>query len=57
MRMGLNIVVQVEFVGVGAHADGVRFVFGLICDPEIDEFFGEDAALGQIFVIVFLALE
>ena len=44
-RYGLDVVVELEFVGVRAHADGVRFVFDFVVDPEVDDVFGEDVAL------------
>jgi hypothetical protein len=50
--VSLDVVVQVELVGMRAHPDRVRFDLSLVIDPHSDEIFGEDAALGEELVIL-----
>ena len=40
----LDVVIQVELVGMRAHPDGIGLHFFLVVDPELDEFLGEHAA-------------
>ena len=52
-----DVVVELEFVGVGAHTDGVRFVFDFVVDPELDNVFGENVALEKELVVVLQGVE
>ncbi len=47
----LNVVVEVEFMRMGAHAHGIDLVLLLVADPGVDEILLEDAALEKELVI------
>jgi hypothetical protein len=50
--ISLNIVIEVELVGMRAHPHRIGLHFFLVVDPEIDEFGGEYAALEEELVIL-----
>jgi hypothetical protein len=40
----LYVIIELELVGVRAHAHGVHFVLELVVDPELDDVFSENVA-------------
>ena len=52
-----HVVVQREFVGVGAEADQVDLLVALEGDPGFDQVFGEDAAFDEVVVVGFQAVD
>ena len=48
---GLDVVVELELVGVRAQADGVDLIGSLVLDPGLDEVGWEDSSGLQVFVI------
>src|SRR5262245_52636698 len=44
---GLNVVIEVELVRVGAQRDRIHLFFPLVTDPSFDHILGEDVALDQ----------
>ena len=48
----LDVVVQMKLIRMRPHPNRIRFVLLLIVNPKFDEVLGEDAALGEEFVIV-----
>jgi hypothetical protein len=53
----LNIVIEMEFIRVRAHPDGIRLILFLVVDPQFDVVLGEDSAFGKELVIVAEFLE
>src|SRR5690606_37427823 len=52
-RSVLEVVVEGEFVGVGAESDGFDLGGALEADPGVDEVGGEDAAFEEVVVVGF----
>ena len=48
----LDVVVELEFVGMRAHAHRINFILALVFDPEFDDFLAEDVAFQQELVVV-----
>jgi len=53
MCEGLDVVIQVELVGMRTERDGVHLILLLVVDPGFDQIFGKDITLQQI-IMVFL---
>ena len=51
-RRILDVVVEMKLVWVGAHPNGVSLVLFLVGNPQVDEFFGEDAAFEKELVVL-----